>query len=123
MDHTRPPTDPSSRCPLPIDDPYPLERVPRALRGRHFVYVLRDAARRAVYVGCTSDLHERVASHSGMMRLYGAARAYSTAHEFATRADAYRAEQSAIKVLRPVANRQGLTGRERVEAWRAWNVA
>lgn len=75
---------------------------PRPPKGQPVVYVLFDAAAEPLYVGSTQDLAERIKAH----RRDGKPVAYWRAVPYATREDAYAAEDEMLRAVMPKMNRK-----------------
>lgn len=75
---------------------------PRPPKGQCVVYVLFDVASEPVYVGSTQDLAGRIRAH----RRDGKPVAHWRAVPYATREDAYAAEEAMLRTVKPMMNRK-----------------
>ena len=75
---------------------------PRPPKGQCVVYVLFDASAEPIYVGSTQDLPGRIRAH----RRDGKPVAHWRAVPYATREDAYAAEEAMLRTVKPMMNRK-----------------
>ena len=75
---------------------------PRPPKGQSVVYVLFDAAAEPIYLGSTHDLAGRIKAH----RREGKPVVYWRAAPYATREEAYAAEDEMLRAVKPEMNRK-----------------